>query len=408
MLSSAVPVHSTSPAAGDPLAATVNSANSSTTPLSGGATFTGTAVDVSAYARISVFIDTDVDGTLKMQFSADGTNWDRTKPVAIDQTIAGGSTHTLAVATQYFRVLVENGASAQSHLRLATILHPNDGGMLSSSPDQKISRLNDVRLSRVVNDPTWDMARNLYADRKVVHKFGATPSTPAAERDVWLGGSSTGSNIDYPWPTAAETVRVKAGGNVNDTAAGTGAREVTIVGLDENWVETSEAVATAGASASSATTTTFIRVFRAYVSAVGTYGGANTGQISLENTTSTDILADIGAGRGQTQLTMYTVPDGYTAYLREANINVDTAANKELTLRMYQRQDADDTSAPMASKRLVHMSPGLSGEARITFQSPPSFPGKTDLWWTSEGTSGSAVSVDYDLWLAIDAIVNPQ
>jgi len=398
-----------SPAPGSDSGSLVDTSNSSTTPLSGAATFTGTATDVSDYNRISVFIDTDVDGTLKMQFSSDGTNWDRTKPVDIDTSIADGSTHTLAVATQYFRVVVENGASAQSHLRLETILHKGDGGMLSSSPDQRISRLNDVRLSRVVNDPTWDMARNLYADRFVVHKFGSNPATPSGERDIWLWGAQAGAgNIDYPWPTAAETVRIKSGGNSNDTAAGSGAREITVAGLDENWAEATETIATNGTSASSATTTTFIRVYRAYVSESGTYGSANTGNIVIENTSSTDVLCAIQATRGQSQLTMYTVPMGYTAYLRELSFSVDTSTNKELTIRMYQRRDADNTSSDIRAPRLVYAADGVSGPQAIEFQSPPSFPGKTDLWFTSQGNSGSSVSVDYDLWLAVDSIVDPQ
>ncbi len=400
----------TNSAPAGPATTTVDTANSSTTPLSGGATFTGTGTDVSQYSRISVFVDTDVSGTLKMQFSSDGTNWDRTKPVDIDVTnIGDGSTHTLAVATQYFRVVVENGASAQSHLRLETMYHKYDGGMLSSSPDQRISRTNDVRLSRVVNEPSWDLARNLYADRYVVHKFGDNPSTPAGERDVWLWGANAGAgNIDYPWPTAAETVRIRAGGNAADTAAGAGAREITVVGLDENWAEATETIATAGASASSATTTTFIRVIRAYVSESGTYGAANTGSIVIENTTSTDVLGAMQAGRGQTQLTMYTVPDGYTAYLKRVSVDVNTTANKELTIRMYQRRDADNTVSNIRAPRLVTAFEGLSGEAVTVFDSAPSFPGKTDLWLTSEGNSGSGVSASYDLWLAVDDIVDPQ
>lgn len=397
-----------SPVTGPP-AVLVDTGNSSTTPLTGGATFTGTAVDVSQYARISVFVDTDAAGTLKMQFSSDGTNWDRTKPVDIDPaTLGDGSTHTLAVATQYFRVLLENGASAQTHLRLETMYHNVSDGVLMSSVDQRVSRVNDVQLVRTTNNFQFDMARNLYRDRYVVHKFGSNPAVPSGERDIWLWGATSAGNINYPWPTAAETVRIRAGGNAADTAAGAGARSVTIEGLDENWALASETVATAGASASSATTTTFIRVYRAYVAESGTYGAANTGAIIIENTSSTNVLAAIQAARGQTQISHYTVPDGYTAYLRAAEVSVDGAANKELTIRMYQRRDADNTSSNIRAPRLVHESTGVSGEKVLNWESLPSFPGKTDLWWTSQGVSGSAASVDYDLWLAVNEIVDPQ
>ena len=111
--------------------------------------------------------------------------------------------------------------------------------------------------------PGIECAEGNTAGCRVVHKFGRNPSVGAAKEII--------STLATYWqPIAAETVRVKAGGNANDTAAGSGCREITIEGLDGSWAEASEAEATAGASASTATTTTFIRVFRAYCSSMGT------------------------------------------------------------------------------------------------------------------------------------------
>ena len=152
----------------------VSKANSSTTNLTTGASFTGTAEDIHQFSTITVYVDTDNDATLKMQFSSDGVNWDRTKQVPIDQTISSGSVHTLEVVANFFRVVLTNdGADTTTHLRLQTIYHVQRSGFLTSSPDQKISKINDAQIVRVSNDPFMDLSRGLYSDKIAIHKFGA-------------------------------------------------------------------------------------------------------------------------------------------------------------------------------------------------------------------------------------------
>jgi hypothetical protein len=204
----------------------VSTDNSSTATLSGAAVFTGTGEDVSPYATITVFVDSDVDGTLSMEFSIDNTNWDRKKIVPLDIGISSGSVHTLEVVAQYFRVVYTNGSSAQGHFRLQTIYHNARSGFLTSSPDQIISKINDAQVVRVSNDPYLDISRNLYADKKSFHRFGYNESVPnGTERDIWAYGATTVGNTDYNWPTTDEKFRVAAGGNAADTSAGLGARQ---------------------------------------------------------------------------------------------------------------------------------------------------------------------------------------
>lgn len=368
--------------------------NSSTTPLSGGATFTGTAEDVTEYASISVFVATDAAGTLFVEFSQNGTDWDRSKAIDIEPTIGHGSVHLFTVAYHFYRVRLVNGASAQTFLRLETILNRRKTGFLTTAGNEAISRINDVQLVRPTTDFSFDISRGLHADKFGVRKFGANGDVGNGVTEfVWDGPTTT-----YPWPTAAETVRIKAGGDANDTAAGTGAREVTIVGLDENWDLAEEAVATAGASASAATTTTFIRVFRAYVSAAGAYGGANTGNIQIENTSTLDVLAYISAGLGQTQFGAYTIPRDCTGYL--SRYDVEVAANKPARVRLWQRGDANVTSAPTGPVRLIHQDLELSGHKDLQFVGLTSYPAYTDIYATATGQgAATAVSLEFDLWV---------
>lgn len=81
-----------------------------------------------------------------------------------------------------------------------------------------------------------------------------------------------------PQATGAVALRVKAGGNANDTASGSGAREITLIGLDQAGNVIVETLATAGASASDATVQLFIRLTDAFVSKSGTYASQKIGR----------------------------------------------------------------------------------------------------------------------------------
>jgi len=171
-----------------------------------------------------------------------------------------------------------------------------------------------------------EVSKGNIAGHSLVHKFGKNEDVGTTFEPL-----SIGAVYQTPQPAAATVLRVKAG-NVNDTAAGTGAREVTIQGLDETGAVQEEALATAGASAGAAGSITFIRVFRAFVSSSGTYataaadsmaadivvenGGGGTDWLTIE-------MPDIG--RGQSQIGVYSVPLGKTAYVFSYIMTTDSS-----------------------------------------------------------------------------------
>lgn len=73
--------------------------NNSTTPLSGGATFTGTG-EINDYEHVGVSCFSDTAGTLYFDFSPDGTNWS-TFPTAGFTVAAKGKVFNRSVATTY-------------------------------------------------------------------------------------------------------------------------------------------------------------------------------------------------------------------------------------------------------------------------------------------------------------------
>lgn len=96
-------------------------ANSTSTALGSLETFTGTASDVYDYDSISVNITTDLDGTLYVDHSSDGTNWDFTSTRS-HSGASSSSVHNIHAQARYIRVRFSNiESSAQSALRLQTI-----------------------------------------------------------------------------------------------------------------------------------------------------------------------------------------------------------------------------------------------------------------------------------------------
>jgi len=231
----------------------------------------------------------------------------------------------------------------------------------------------------------------------VVHKFGANASVATGStEDVVASGAIT-------WATTATTMRVKAGNVADIDSSGAGARTITVQGLDSNWAPATEVLACNGSSAGTAGTTQFIRVFRAYVETAGTYTGNNTGDVVIEDSGGAADYITILAGVGQSETTQYTVPAGSTAYLTRLSAYVD--AVKAVDMSMWQRRNADTTSAPVSAKRLIQKFPQLIGQETQKLDAYLSFPGKTDLWWSataSAGGSAPAVEADYDLIIVED------
>lgn len=67
-------------------------------------------------------------------------------------------------------------------------------------------------------------------------KFGDNPAVGTTYEIIESGGGV------YPWPTSAQPVRIRAGGNAADTAGGAGARSILVTGLDENTPHANQTV----------------------------------------------------------------------------------------------------------------------------------------------------------------------
>lgn len=235
----------------------------------------------------------------------------------------------------------------------------------------------------------------------IVHQMGAGEAPNGSFEVV----SQTG---DYKTPIAATSLEIISS-NANDNSSGSGARELTIIGLDANWDKVTQTVATNGTTAV-ALTTDLIRVFDWHVTQSGTYATATSashaGDLTIQESGGGAIWDTIPVspvGEAQSSIGVYTVPNGYTAYLLSKSIFVDS--NKDADLYFFQRPNADDVTATYTGvRKIIEKDLAVSGGLRQTFLSPRgTFIGACDIGYMAKGNSSTAnVSVEFELLLVQD------
>lgn len=126
---------------------TVDAANSSTAALTASATFTGSFVDITVYDGVSVLVDGTsggtAPGTLKMQFSHDGSTVHRSIDISVGD-VAATPPRTLGTVAQFFRVIYVNGGTAQTTFDLQTMFHAGQVTLVSRL-DSVVGDTEDVR-----------------------------------------------------------------------------------------------------------------------------------------------------------------------------------------------------------------------------------------------------------------------
>ena len=225
-----------------------------------------------------------------------------------------------------------------------------------------------------------DIARGVIPNSKIIHKFGANFDIDqnTDPESIWSGGGA------YPWAalTTAQTIYA-----ISTSASDTST--MTIEGLDADYNEQSETVTLNGLTAVT-TTNTFIRVFRM------TYNDINVGTLQARVGSGTGtIVAQIEAGDAQTLMAVYTVPAGYSGYLVNFDVTIDS--KKDCTVMLYTRKS---NGLPF---RITHMAE-TSGHYRYDFTAPLKFDAKTDIDVQVDNVSAndSSVTANFDIILIRD------
>lgn len=233
--------------------------------------------------------------------------------------------------------------------------------------------------NRYLQDERMNIALGRNPKAKSIHKFGSRTAITTSPITVWDDGA-----ITYPW-SAFDDPHVVAVVGASDPG-----KQVTVVGLDANYDETSEVIAV-GATG----TVQFKRVFRAFVH--GTT--SNVGNIEIRTETSTGtVVAQINAGYAQTLMCVYTIPRNYTGLLLKGVASA--SADKDMIIEFYGRfLDENGNYGPF---RIQHIANIYANNYVYEFAVPLAIPPMTDLDVRVRGysnDSGAKVSAAFDMIL---------
>jgi hypothetical protein len=256
-----------------------------------------------------------------------------------------------------------------------------------------------VKLDDLRADFYLQVAQGKITGYSLVHKFGAALLTTSI-------APITNSGF-YRVPTTATALEFVSD-STDDDAAGTGAQEITIQGLNSDWEEVTQTIETDGTTPV-AIPTSLTRVYRWYVSRSGSYAtqtvGSHAGVLTVRESDGGDTWSTIPITPfpiGQSQIAVYTVPAGKTAYLLSKNIFVDTT--KTADIYFYQRPLADDVTTPYTgTMRLVEREVGIQGGYDLRTRAPKGpFVGPCDLGFMGEvSVSDADASAEFEL-LVVD------
>ena len=135
----------------------------------------------------------------------------------------------------------------------------------------------------------------------------------------------------------------------DDTAGGTGCREITVFGEDENFDRQSEVITMNGQTPVQTVRDNWTRIYRIYNKDFVTHEVqgqiycSDTGSGWVGGEPSGNILGHIDDGYNQTQMALYTVPRGYK--LRISNIWFNSMRDREVEMSFFYREGVDKEEA---------------------------------------------------------------
>ncbi len=218
------------------------------------------------------------------------------------------------------------------------------------------------------------------------------------------------NSLNYRTPTTALALEFVSS-DANDTSAGTGAREITLIGLDANWAEVTQTLATNGLTAVDLPTN-LVRLYRWYVSESGSYAtqlvGSHAGVLTVRVDGGGETWSSIPITPfpiGQSEIGAFTVPIGERAYVFVQELQVDST--KTVDAIFFQRKRANDIAAPFGTMRALANFIGISGSINPNTHAPQdgftTIGEATDIGYMAKVASATAsITVIFEILLIKD------
>lgn len=240
---------------------------------------------------------------------------------------------------------------------------------------------NALREVMAVQEPyTLQVSKGQVAGATPLYKFARNPDINSTEETIWEHGGN------YVFPTSA-AVRYVSSSDANDTNGGTGANKIRVFGLDANYALIEEEVELAGQT-QVATSLSYLRIYRAYVTLAGS-GGTAAGTVYVADSGASagvptgNVYASLGTSN-QTLLGVYTVPAGKTLYLDDINFtSAISLANANVTIKFNIRDFGSNVFRTIVITELQ------SGTYIDKFEYPQPIYEKTDIEVRAVATSNN-------------------
>ena len=231
-----------------------------------------------------------------------------------------------------------------------------------------------------------EVARGAISGQTGINKFGRNPDVDVGTEDVW------GTGGIWIEPTAATTVAFVSS-SAADAAAGTGARTLTVNGLNGSYADTTETLTLNGVTPVNTSNSYFI-IHRVTVATAGS-GGTNAGTITTAWTGGgTPVGPSIVIGKGQTQFCIYQIPAGLNGYLSSFGGSYSGASTSNITLELF----AKPFGGAWNLKGSMDLAEQGTTFARRTYDTPLKFTEKTIIKVTATSdTVNSDVVASFDL-----------
>ena len=162
----------------------------------------------------------------------------------------------------------------------------------------------------------------------VIHKFGHNLDIDNSFETIW----SFGGNYSF---LESPTILKISSSDTNDSSLDTGARTVTIQGLNSEYNEVEELITLNGQTAVN-TQNTYLRIHRMFVETAGSssynegiiYAGTGT----VSSGVPSNVYSEIPAQYNQTMMAVYTVPCRKTAYMTFFYAQPDSQASYQVQM----------------------------------------------------------------------------
>jgi hypothetical protein len=221
----------------------------------------------------------------------------------------------------------------------------------------------------------WYMqvARGLVPGCSVVNVYGYTAAAPVSPNygAVWEGGATA-----YAYPSSAGVPAYASTSSETVT--------MTVSGLDSTYAAVTDTVTFSGGTTGTATIgQSFYRI-----NSMRLATGANVGTITAKISGTT--YAQINPGGGQTQMSIYTVPLGYTFYLTRSQAYANNNGSQFTTYRVL-------TNVYGTGPQIALLNSPFDASYTTLRVAPRGYAQKTDIQWqVSNSTSGNAVGVQVE------------